>query len=120
MSEPKDHILEAADEIAAMAKRLEQLEPPSPALTSGYWTRLPRPGEGFVGQRNTPSFDSNEDDEKDISDSDPDEDKDQDNGSPEDSWTDALAINSGYNEQEFITFFEQIHDDIVSRADFVE
>ncbi|KAF5530049.1 global transactivator [Fusarium mexicanum] len=113
MSEPRDPILEAAAEIAAVAKRLEKFEPPSPALTSQYWTALLRPGDGFVRQRNTASFENNENSEKDISGSDPDQ--GEDNGSLEDGCTDALAVKSGYNEQEFITFFEQIHDDIVAK-----
>ncbi|KAF4473487.1 global transactivator [Fusarium agapanthi] len=106
---------ETAAKIAAMAKRLEQFEPPAPSLTSRYWTGLLQPCEGFVGKRDTPNSENSEDVEQDIIDSDPDEDKDQENGSLEDRWTDALAVNSGYNEQEFISFFEQIHDDIVAK-----
>ncbi|KAF5643754.1 uncharacterized protein FTJAE_3053 [Fusarium tjaetaba] len=94
MNEPQDPILEAAAEIAAIAKRLEQVEPPSPALTSQNWIGGLRPGDG---------------------DSDIHEDEDQDNGGLEDRWTDALAVTSGYNEQEFIRFFDEIHDDIVAK-----
>ncbi|KAF5700423.1 global transactivator [Fusarium mundagurra] len=96
MNEAQGPILEAAAEIAAMAKRLEQLEPPSPALTAQHWIRWLQPGE-------------------DTSDSDPHEDEDQEDGSLEEGWTDALAVTSGYNEQEFIRFFDEIHDDIVAK-----
>ncbi|EWG45972.1 hypothetical protein FVEG_06600 [Fusarium verticillioides 7600] len=115
MNEPQDPILEAAAEIAAIAKRLEQLEPQSPAQTSQNWIGGLRPGDGFVMQRETPSFDNDEDYEQGISDSDAHEDEDQDDGGLEDGWTDALAVTSGYNEQEFIRFFDEIHDDIVAK-----
>ncbi|KAM0319440.1 hypothetical protein ACHAPQ_010348 [Fusarium lateritium] len=115
MDEPRDPILEAAAEIVAITKRFEQLEPPSPLLTSRYWTRWLRAGEGFVKRRETLGFENHEEEDQDISDSDTYDDEDEETGSLEDGWTDALAVASGYNEDEFIHFFDEIHDDIVAK-----
>ncbi|KAG5757417.1 hypothetical protein H9Q70_000067 [Fusarium xylarioides] len=115
MNEPQDPILGAAAKIVARQKRLDQLEHPSPVLTSRCWIGSLRPGEGFFMQRETPTLEHNEDEEQDTKDSDPHEDEAQDDGSLEDEWTDALAVTSGYNEQEFIRFFDEIHDDIVAK-----
>ncbi|KAF5663333.1 global transactivator [Fusarium denticulatum] len=115
MNEPKDPILEAAAEITAMAQRLRQLEPPCPVQIARNWIGWLRPGEGFVMKRETPTLEHNEDEEQDTKDSDPHEDEDQDDGSLEDGRTGALAVTSGYNEQEFIRFFDEIHHDIVAK-----
>jgi hypothetical protein len=115
MNEPEDPILAAAAEIVARGKRLREMKPRDPLLTARHWIGLLRPGEGFVEKRETPTPEHNEDEEEDTKDSDPHEDAAQDDGSPEDEWTDALAVTSGYDEQEFIRFFDEIHDDIVSR-----
>ncbi|KAF4452838.1 global transactivator [Fusarium austroafricanum] len=117
MNEPRDPILEAAADIAAITQRLERLELPSPTLTSRYWIGWLKAGEGFVNRRETPGFENNEDEEQYISDSDESVDEDEDDYSLEDGWTDALAVASGYNEDEFISFFEEIHDDIVAKYD---
>ncbi|KAF5603649.1 global transactivator [Fusarium pseudocircinatum] len=115
MKEPKDPILEAAAEITATAQRLQQLEPPCPVQIAQNGIGWLRPGEGFVMKRETPTLEHNEDEEQDTQDSDPHEDEDQDDGNLEDEWTDALAVTSGYDEQEFIRFFDEINDDIVAK-----
>ncbi|KAF5600417.1 global transactivator [Fusarium pseudoanthophilum] len=115
MSEPEDPILAAAAEIVARGKRLREMKPPDPMLTARRLIGLLRPGDGFVDSRETPTLEHNEDEEQDTKDPDSDEDGAQDDVSLEDKETNALAVTSGYNEEEFNRFFDEIDDDIAAK-----
>ncbi|RGP77304.1 global transactivator [Fusarium longipes] len=91
------------------------------ALSTQYWTGWLKPGLGFVKPKDDEGAPETmrSEEEKDISGSECNEDDDESEKSSvhEDEVTDASAIAAGYNEHDFINFFNDIHADIVAKFD---
>ncbi|RKK98132.1 hypothetical protein BFJ68_g9281 [Fusarium oxysporum] len=120
--EPRDPIIEIAAEIDAITARLNQAEITIPTLPSRYWIGWLKPGDGFVKPRDDATAPAQKKKEEEQGDGDDSDDSEHcgDNASEtsslhEDDYTDSMAVASGYDEQKFVRFFNEIHDDIVSK-----
>ncbi|KAG9503677.1 hypothetical protein J7337_003628 [Fusarium musae] len=114
--EPRDPFREIASAIDAISARLDQADVTPPKLPTRYYIGLLQAGDGFVN----PKDDTTEPSQQKRDQGDSDSESSDDNASETSSLhevepTDSMAVAAGYNEAKFVGFFNEIHDDILSK-----
>nr|RBQ98575.1 hypothetical protein FVER53263_20036 [Fusarium verticillioides] len=114
--EPRDPFREIASAIDAISARLDQADVTPPKLPTRYYIGWLQAGDGFVN----PKDDTTEPSQQKRDQGDSDSESSDDNASETSSLhevepTDSMAVAAGYNEAKFVGFFNEIHDDILSK-----
>ncbi|KAF4502692.1 global transactivator [Fusarium agapanthi] len=116
--EPRDPIREAASAIDALTARLNQAEISVPKLPTRYWIGWLQGGDGFVDPKDDttePAQQKKKEDQEDGESEYCDDNASETSSLHEAEYTNSMAVAAGYNEKKFVHFFNEIHDDILSK-----